>query len=104
MTKKKVRKLKTATKAQVSAPLTAGASVSSKTTSKIEPKVQEVSKLQAIKQYFREVRAEFDKITWANRKETTSLTIAVLAISFFFAAYLGLVDMLLSKLVGVLMG
>ncbi len=59
-------------------------------------------RLQAIKQYLREVRAEFDKITWANRKETVSMTIAVLGISVFFSVYLGLVDISLSKLVGMI--
>ncbi len=104
MTKKKVRKLKTVTKGGETSQSKLVASSEGAATARPEvvPQVQ-VSKLQAIKQYFQDVRAEFDKITWANKKETTSMTIAVLAISIFFAAYLGLVDMVLSKLVGILM-
>ncbi len=106
MTKKKVRKLKTAqqgtgqsivAKAVQSEP-DARPSVSSRSEQASVP----VGRLQAFKQYLREVRAEFDKITWPNKKETISMTIAVLAISVFFAVYLGLVDMSLSKLVGTI--
>jgi len=53
-------------------------------------------------QFLKDVRVEFDKISWANRKETLTLTIATMAITFFIASYLGLVDILLSKIVGVL--
>ncbi len=104
MTKKKVRKLKTAqqgigkdieTKAVQGEPDAKAAAYSRQ-----EQVRAPVSRLQAFKQYLREVRAEFDKITWPSRKETISMTIAVLAISVFFAVYLGLVDMSLSKLVG----
>ncbi len=107
MTKKKVRKLKSVTKtkgSEVSQAKVVSSDVQGASTKKAEPVAQvQVSKLQAIKQYFLDVRAEFDKITWPSKKETISMTIAVLAISIFFAVYLGLVDMVLSKLVGILM-
>ncbi len=52
--------------------------------------------------FLKEVRIEFDKTTWSSKKETMAMTAAVLALTFFFTAYLGLVDMSLSKLVGFL--
>lgn len=53
-------------------------------------------------QFLKDVRVEFDKVSWANRKETITLTIATMVFTFFVASYLGLVDILLSKLVGIL--
>jgi len=107
VTKKKVRKLKTAqqTTAQgVSAKISSGEGAAKSVTAPKQEQASStpVSRIQAFKQYLRDVRAEFDKITWPSRKETVSMTIAVLAISVFFAAYLGLVDISLSKLVGTL--
>ncbi|MGB9498128.1 MAG: preprotein translocase subunit SecE [Dissulfuribacterales bacterium] len=55
-----------------------------------------------VKSFFIEVRVEFDKITWPSRKEAIALTTAVLAITFFFTAYLGIVDFSLTKLVSFL--
>ncbi len=54
------------------------------------------------KSFLLEVRVEFDKITWPSRKEAIALTAAVLAITFFFTAYLGIVDISLTKLVSFL--
>jgi len=109
VTKKKVRKIKAATPGEVKKATEdtggkAKSSASAGTTAvkRLEPQAEPVGKIAAIKQFLTEVRAELDKITWANRKETTSLTIAVLAITIFFSAYLGLVDIALSKLVGTL--
>ena len=106
MTKKKVRKLKTAQQGIgqgiVSKAVQGESDAKPGTSSRQEQTQVPVSRLQAFKQYLREVRAEFDKITWPSRKETISMTIAVLAISVFFAVYLGLVDMSLSKLVGTI--
>ncbi|PXF57416.1 MAG: preprotein translocase subunit SecE [Deltaproteobacteria bacterium] len=55
-----------------------------------------------VKSFLLEVRVEFDKITWPSRKEAIALTTAVLAITFFFTAYLGLVDISLTKFVSFL--
>ncbi len=105
MTKKKVRKLKTAQQAPTqgkAVEIPAAEAKAKSAPAAPEQKAAPLSRIQAIKQYLHEVRAEFDKITWPNRKETVSMTIAVMVISVFFAAYLGLVDMSLSKLVGII--
>jgi len=77
---------------------------SSKKTTK--PKVKESEKANYIEQlstFLKEVKAEFKKITWATKKETIATTVVVLAITFFFAAYLGLVDIIFSKIISLLL-
>jgi len=54
-------------------------------------------------EYLKDVKVEFGKVTWASRKDTMGLTVAVLAITSFFAAFLGLTDILLSKLIGLIL-
>ena len=106
MTKKKVRKIKAAQTSATSPVMAEGRKPSDTGTSvrKLSAGVQSpaISKVQVLKGFLEDVRAEFNKITWANKKETSSLTVAVLAITIFFSAYLGLVDIALSKLVGIL--
>ncbi|NIA08283.1 MAG: preprotein translocase subunit SecE [Nitrospiraceae bacterium] len=57
--------------------------------------------MEKVKTFLKEVRAEFDKVTWPSKKETIAMTTAVLAITFFFTAYLGIVDISLTKLVSL---
>ena len=52
-----------------------------------------------IKQFLREVKVKLKKVTWPSRKETISATSVVLAVVFITAFYLGLVDIILTKLV-----
>ncbi len=47
-------------------------------------------------EYLKGVREEFGKITWPTQKTTLYFTIAVVCISLFFAAYLGILDYLFS--------
>jgi preprotein translocase subunit SecE len=53
-----------------------------------------------ILQFFREVRVEIKKVTWPTRKETLASTVVVLITTFVIAAFLGVVDYLLSSGVG----
>ena len=101
MAKKKVRKL-TAAQKEGKVPEQAGSAP------KAEGETPPVSAVPAAGvgrfiQYLREVKVEFDKVTWSSRKETVGMTVSVLAISFFFAAFLGLSDFILSKLIGSLL-
>ncbi|SLM27793.1 hypothetical protein MTBBW1_1110054 [Desulfamplus magnetovallimortis] len=50
-------------------------------------------------QFLREVQAELRKVTWPNRKQTAGSTFVVIIMVFIVAAFLGLVDITLSKLV-----
>ncbi len=49
--------------------------------------------------FLKEVKIEFKKITWPSRKQTLATTAAVLSFTLFVAFYLGLVDLILSKIV-----
>jgi len=110
VTKKKVRKVKAARPAaggrasdRAGVETKSGAGTGTAVIKRSGSQTQQpVGRIEVIRQFFTEVRAEFDKITWSNRKETISLTIAVMAITIFFSSYLGLVDVALSKLVGTL--
>ncbi|WP_197460502.1 preprotein translocase subunit SecE [Thermodesulfatator autotrophicus] len=79
-----------------------GAGVSTKS-DKVEAKVvplqREENFFQKAKNFLLEVKVEFKKITWPTRKETVATTTAVVSFTLFISFYLGLVDMILSKLV-----
>lgn len=53
----------------------------------------------AIKTFVDEVKVEFTKIVWPDRKTTMSLTGVVIVFSILASAYLGSVDLLLGKLI-----
>ncbi|MDP7556886.1 MAG: preprotein translocase subunit SecE [Nitrospinaceae bacterium] len=54
-------------------------------------------------QFLSEVRGEVKKVTWPSKKEAMGGTAVVLVVVFFMAAFLGLVDVLLSKIVETLL-
>lgn len=53
----------------------------------------------AIKTFIDEVKVEFTKIVWPDKKTTMSLTGVVIVFSILASAYLGSVDLLLGKLI-----
>ncbi|MCP3875701.1 MAG: preprotein translocase subunit SecE [Desulfobacteraceae bacterium] len=53
--------------------------------------------------FFQEVQVELKKVTWPTRKQTTGTTIVVIIFVFVVAAFLGLFDFGLSKLVQVVL-
>ncbi|MEA4883241.1 MAG: preprotein translocase subunit SecE [Clostridia bacterium] len=57
-----------------------------------------------IGKYLREVRAEFKRVQWPNRKELMSYTIAVVVYVFIVAVFLGVIDLGLSALVNRVFG
>ncbi len=54
-------------------------------------------------QFLSEVKSEVKKVTWPSRKEALGGTAVVLLVVFFMALFLGLVDLLLSKIVETLL-
>jgi preprotein translocase subunit SecE len=52
-----------------------------------------------VQQFFREVAAEFRRVTWPNRTEVTNSTVVVLVVVVVLAFYLGAVDVGLSRIV-----
>jgi preprotein translocase subunit SecE len=49
------------------------------------------------KQYYQDVRGEMKKVSWPGRQEIMGTTIVVIVATFFFGAYLGLIDYILSN-------
>lgn len=46
--------------------------------------------------FIREARAELKRVTWPSRQQVWYSTIVVIAVTFLVAAYLGLVDVILT--------
>jgi|TARA_B110000914_G_C15473200_1_gene451724 preprotein translocase subunit SecE len=53
-------------------------------------------------QFLSEVKSEVKKVTWPTKKEAMGGTAVVLVVVFIMALFLGLVDMVLSKIIGVI--
>lgn len=57
------------------------------------------SKIQALGQYFEDAKTELGKISWPTKKEVRVTSIAVLILVVVMSFFLGIVDILLSKIV-----
>ncbi|RMF80944.1 MAG: preprotein translocase subunit SecE [Nitrospirae bacterium] len=55
-------------------------------------------------QFLREVRAELGHMSWPSRDSTITSTVVVLITVFAIGAFLGALDIGLSRLVGLLVG
>jgi preprotein translocase subunit SecE len=53
-----------------------------------------------IVQFFKEVRVELGKVTWPNRDELIGSTIIVVVLSLILSVYIGLLDFVLSHVLG----
>jgi preprotein translocase subunit SecE len=56
-----------------------------------------------IKQFLREFRIEMKKVTWPSRKEIVASTGVVLVVVMLISFYLGLADLLLSKMLKLML-
>jgi preprotein translocase subunit SecE len=54
-----------------------------------------------IKNFFREVKIELKKVVFPSREEVIDSTKVVLVLVVIVAVFLGLIDMVLSKLIGM---
>ena len=57
-----------------------------------------------IQQFFRDVMAEFRRVTWPSRDDVVNSTVVVLAVVFALAAFLWAVDISLAWVVGRIVG
>lgn len=64
--------------------------------------MERVRRENRIVRYFREVRAELRKVVWPTRKEATRLSLIVIAVTVGMSAFLGVVDLLFSRLIGLI--
>jgi len=67
-----------------------------------EAAVQKIS-LARIKEFAGEVKSEFKKIVWPDRKVTIGSTGVVLVLVFLVTVYLGAVDLFIGKLVSYIL-
>ena len=56
-----------------------------------------------VKNFFGEVRAEMQKVTWPTREELTGSTGVVLMTMFFLSMFIGIADFVLSYVLAVIM-
>ena len=108
--KKKKKKKKTAAPAQAAtnqpqAVAVAETKVAKKRKAVDKPSVKERTSgtIDKISQFLREVRIELSKVTWPTRKDTIASTSVVLVIVILIAAFLGIVDLGLSRLMRILL-
>jgi len=57
-----------------------------------------------IVRYFREVKAELQKVIWPTRQTAVRLTLIVLGVTAAMSVFLGFVDWVFSRLFGLLLG
>lgn len=62
-----------------------------------------MEKLDNAKQFLTEARQELKKVTWPTKDQTITSTWVVLAVTIVLAIFLGLVDLVLSKLIGLIL-
>lgn len=52
--------------------------------------------------YFREVRAELNKVTWASTEQAVNLTLVVVAVTVVISLFLGFLDLIFGRFVEIL--
>jgi preprotein translocase subunit SecE len=57
-----------------------------------------------IKLFFHEVSNELKKVSWPTRQQTVSATVVVIILTVIVSFFLGIVDVILARLVGTIMG
>lgn len=57
------------------------------------------SKIQALGKYFEDAKTELGKVSWPTRKEVKVTSIAVLVLVVVMSIFLGIADLILSKVI-----
>ena len=57
-----------------------------------------------IRNFYSEVKEELSKVSWPTRTATISTSLVVLVVVGMIAAYLGVVDLVVSRLASIIMG
>ncbi len=60
-------------------------------------------KISDIKTFLQSVYAEFKKVSWPTKNETINSTIMVLIMIVFMAIFIGLVDLILTRIMGIIL-
>ena len=62
-----------------------------------------MEKIDKAKQFLHEAKQELRKVTWPTKQQTVSSTWVVLGVTFVLAIFLGLVDLVFSKLISLIL-
>lgn len=62
-----------------------------------------MEKIDKAKQFYTEARQELRKVVWPTKQQTITSTWVVLAVTIVLAIFLGLADLVISKLVGLIL-
>lgn len=62
-----------------------------------------MEKIEKAKQFVTEARQELKKVTWPTRQQAITSTWVVIAVTVILSVFLGLVDLVLSKLVSYIL-
>jgi len=65
-------------------------------------RVERVSRENRIVRFYRETRAELRKVVWPSRQEATRLSLIVVSVTLAMSVFLGIVDFLFSRLIGLI--
>lgn len=65
--------------------------------------VQKRSLSERIRRFWRDSRAELRKVNWPNRKELTTYTIVVIVVTIIVSTFVGVVDFVFSRLLGIIL-
>ena len=57
--------------------------------------------IEKVKKFLVEVRAELEKVSWPGRPEVQAATIVILALVFLLAVFIGAVDFVVSRVLGL---
>lgn len=63
---------------------------------------QEKPLTERVTRFLRDARAELRKVNWPNRKELTTYTIVVIVITALVSVFIGLIDLVISQIFGLL--
>jgi preprotein translocase subunit SecE len=58
--------------------------------------------VQRVRTFLQEVQAETKKVTWPSRKDVVGSTLVVIVTVFIIAGFLGIIDFILSLVIGSL--
>nr|MBF0223441.1 preprotein translocase subunit SecE [Desulfobulbaceae bacterium] len=75
----------------------------SKNKNEQEPQAMNKYSLENIKNFSTEVKVEFDKIAWPDKKHTMGSTLVVVVLVMMVSFYLGAVDLVLGKIIGTVL-
>ena len=64
--------------------------------------MERVSRENRIVRFYRETRAELRKVVWPSRQEATRLSLIVVSVTLAMSVFLGIVDWVFSRLIGLI--